>query len=112
LPRRSGAKAGWTAARRARQAAAICRWQPWRRSTGPKTEVGKARVTTNALRHGYRSRAWILKAKRIRRAIRLCAHTVLLVRMHMREKERLLPSLVADRNPVLGRVLGVDMQLR
>jgi hypothetical protein len=70
-----------------RQAAAIRRWQPWRRSTGPKTDAGKARVAINALRHGYRSRAWILRAKRIRRAIRLCAQTLLLVRV-LREQER------------------------
>lgn len=65
---------GWTPERRARQALAIRRWQP---STGPTTEAGNARVTLNALRHGYRSRAWILKAKPIRRAIRLGARTVL-----------------------------------
>jgi hypothetical protein len=83
------AKAGWTPARRARQAASIRGWQPWRRSTGPKTGTGKARVAMNGLRHGHRSRAWIERAKRIRRAIRLCAQTVLLVRAHVREQERL-----------------------
>jgi len=50
----AAAKAGWSPAcppelevrrrkRRARQAALICRWAPWRRSTGPKTEAGKTR---------------------------------------------------------------------
>ena len=34
---------GWTPERRARQAEAIRRWKPWERSTGPKTEEGKAR---------------------------------------------------------------------
>jgi hypothetical protein len=90
LPRRSArAKAGWTPERRARQAAAIHLWQPWRRSTGPRTAPGKALVATNALRHGCRSRAWIDKAKRIRRAIRLCAETVLLARVLMRQQQQL-----------------------
>lgn len=71
---------GWTPERRARQAEIIRLYQPWRHATGPRTEAGKARVAMNALRHGYRSRAWILKARRIRNAIRLCACTVALVR--------------------------------
>jgi hypothetical protein len=79
---------GWTPERRARQAALIRRWQPWLRSTGPKTAAGKARVAMNPLRHGERSRAWILRAKRIRHAIRLCARTVLLVRACARDQER------------------------
>ena len=87
---RAGAKRshkGWTPERRARQAALIRRWQPWLRSTGPKTAAGKARVARNPLRHGQRSRAWILRAKRIRQAIRLCAQTVLLARAYAREQE-------------------------
>src|SRR5262245_33951265 len=78
---------GWTPERRARQAAAIRRWQPWRRATGPKTEAGKAPVASNALRHGHRGRAWIERARRIRNAIRLCAQTLLLARV-LREQER------------------------
>lgn len=35
---------GWTPERRARQAEAIRRWQPWARSTGPRTAEGKARA--------------------------------------------------------------------
>jgi DMSO/TMAO reductase YedYZ molybdopterin-dependent catalytic subunit len=34
----------------------------------------------NAFRHGYRGRAWLMRARRIRHAIRLCADTILLVR--------------------------------
>jgi len=79
LARRPGK--GWTPERRARQAEKIRLSQPWRHATGPRTEAGKARVAKNPLRHGYRSRAWILKARRIRNAIRICARTVLLARM-------------------------------
>jgi hypothetical protein len=39
---------GWTAERRKRQVAAILRWKPWERSTGPKTTEGKARTVRNA----------------------------------------------------------------
>jgi hypothetical protein len=39
---------GWTAERRARQARLIHQWQPWRKSTGPKTAQGKAISSRNA----------------------------------------------------------------
>src|SRR5215212_2394722 len=78
---------GWTLERRASQAALIRLAQPWRHSTGPKTAAGKARVAMNALQHGFRSRAWTLKARRIRAAIRLCADTLLLARVLMRQSE-------------------------
>lgn len=45
---------GWTPERRARQAAAIQRWQPWARATGPKTAEGKAIVAQNGRRQGSR----------------------------------------------------------
>jgi hypothetical protein len=79
---------GWTPERRASAAARIRLSQPWRHATGPSTEAGKARVAMNALRHGHRSRAWILRAQRIRNAIRLCARTVLLARVLMAERDR------------------------
>lgn len=46
----------WTAERRAQQAAAIQRWKPWARSTGPRTTEGKAKVAKNAYRGGLRPR--------------------------------------------------------
>ena len=46
---------GWTSERRARQAALIQSWKPWERSTGPKTPEGKARVSRNAFRGGWRA---------------------------------------------------------
>lgn len=39
---------GWTLERRARQAALIRTWRPWDRSTGPRTEAGKAKASRNA----------------------------------------------------------------
>lgn len=47
---------GWTAERRAQQATAVRRWQPWEKSTGPRTPTGKARVSRNAFRGGERLR--------------------------------------------------------
>jgi hypothetical protein len=42
----------WTEERRKRQAEAIRKWKPWEKSTGPKTEAGKARSSMNAARVG------------------------------------------------------------
>ena len=38
----------WTPERRAKQAAAIQAWQPWKRATGPRTVEGKAKTSRNA----------------------------------------------------------------
>lgn len=40
----------WTLEQRAKQSAAIQRWQPWASTTGPKTVDGKAKVSQNAYR--------------------------------------------------------------
>ena len=38
----------WTAERRARQAMLIHTWQPWKKSTGPRTPEGKSKSSRNA----------------------------------------------------------------
>ena len=45
---------GWSPERRARQSAAIRRWKPWERSTGPQSAEGKARASRNADKGGKR----------------------------------------------------------
>ena len=45
---------GWTLERRAKQAERIREWRPWERSSGPKTEAGKAVVARNAWKGGVR----------------------------------------------------------
>lgn len=60
---------GWTQARRERQAAAIHGWQPWSKSTGPRTEAGKARSSRNADKGGQ----WKIKRdqmSKLRRELR------------------------------------------
>ena len=42
----------WTAEQRLRQSEAIRRWRPWERSTGAKTEQGKAISSKNATKTG------------------------------------------------------------
>lgn len=39
---------GWTAERRAKQRELIRQWEPWKHSTGPKTLLGKQKVSQNA----------------------------------------------------------------
>jgi hypothetical protein len=43
---------GWTPERRAWQAVLIRQWRPWGQSTGPTSEVGKARAARRATRVG------------------------------------------------------------
>ena len=45
----------WTFQARAKQAELIKKWKPWKASTGPQTESGKAISSQNALKHGMRS---------------------------------------------------------
>lgn len=45
---------GWTPERRERQAALIRNWRPWEKSTGPKTDKGKAVAAMNAYKGGER----------------------------------------------------------
>ena len=42
----------WTQSQKEKQRALIQKWQPWRQSTGAKTEQGKTKVSQNALKHG------------------------------------------------------------
>jgi hypothetical protein len=45
----------WNDEKRKRQAENCKKTAPWKQSTGPRTEEGKARVSQNALKHGLRS---------------------------------------------------------
>ena len=75
---------GWTPERRARQAARIPDWQPWRRSTGPRSEAGKAQSAMNGLKHGGRSRAHIMQMRRVRYVLRLAARNIAILRTYNR----------------------------
>jgi hypothetical protein len=72
---------GWTPERRARQSLLIRGWQPWRRSTGPRTDAGKARSSRNSRRHGFTSRAAILELRRVRHALRLVDRNLRFLRL-------------------------------
>lgn len=45
---------GWTAERRRKQSQLMMTTRPWERSTGPKTEQGKANSSRNAFKGGFR----------------------------------------------------------
>lgn len=53
--RATHAKSGWTPERRAKQAERIRQWRPWEKSSGPKTEAGKAIASRNADKGGTRA---------------------------------------------------------
>ena len=50
---------------RALRAQLISQWEPWKKSSGPKTSEGKARVSQNAFKGGLRS-----QIRAIRQALR------------------------------------------
>jgi hypothetical protein len=77
---------GWSAERRALQAAVIRRSKPWQHATGPRTQSGKARCAMNALKHGRRSRATIRMFQRVRHALRLAAKNNERLRAHIRAR--------------------------
>jgi len=60
---------GWTLERRQRQAALIRSWKPYERSTGPKSEAGKAAVARNAQKHGLRSAEGVKAMREARRLL-------------------------------------------
>jgi len=74
----------WSAERRARHAAAIREWQPWNKSTGPRTQEGKARSSTNALKHGRRSRAHIEMRRAERGLLSDSAFNIALAKLSLR----------------------------
>ena len=55
----------WTPERRAKQAAAIHAWQPWKRATGPRSKEGKAKASRNAYAGAMR-----LQLRELGRALR------------------------------------------
>jgi hypothetical protein len=60
---------GWTPERRARQAALIHTWRPWERSTGPRSNEGKARTARNGFKGGHRAKLREIM-KRLNKALR------------------------------------------
>jgi len=47
-----GTSASWTPERKERQREAIQQWKPWEKSTGPRTDEGKATSSRNAMKMG------------------------------------------------------------
>ena len=78
----------WSPERRARQAEIIRAAQPWLKSTGPKTEEGRARCAANALKHGFRSRAFIERVRQERQLIHDATSTIARAKTLLRAMDR------------------------
>ncbi|OIN85294.1 MAG: hypothetical protein AUJ12_09610 [Alphaproteobacteria bacterium CG1_02_46_17] len=97
----------WTSERRARQSAAIKRWAPWTKSTGPKTHAGKKKSSMNAYKHGMRSRPWLslraqLYAQRL--YVRWVEHQLDQIRKNRKLEKRIQSNELLKRtriNPVI-----------
>ena len=92
---------GWSVERRARQAALIRSWRPWQKSTGPRTNEGKAHSARNALKHGWRSRACIERRRADREIVRASIRTLAIARAFLRTLSAQQPSACEVRNPSL-----------
>jgi hypothetical protein len=66
------AKRQWTPEQRAQQAEAIRRWKPWERSTGRRTEAGKAVSASNATAHGMTGARWRSQLRELNALLREC----------------------------------------
>ena len=62
-----------TPEQRARQSQAIRSWQPWKKSTGPKSDAGKALVARNALKLGGRSADTLAELEALRELLAQCS---------------------------------------
>lgn len=75
-------KAGWTSERRARQSKNIQRWKPWQKSTGPRTQEGKAVASRNGWKGGTRP---LLRS--LARALRRQREVVDVMTLDVRQEE-------------------------
>ena len=87
----------WPPERRAAHAAAIRRWKPWAKSTGPRTRAGKAKSAQNAYKHG----GYALQLRLFNQGLAAQRHCVRAILAHRRlwqqnPRNELLPRLLAD----------------
>ena len=57
----------------------VKQWQPWKHSTGARSEEGKANSSQNAFKHGLRSAGWLAESKRVNDVLRRCREALLAV---------------------------------
>jgi hypothetical protein len=99
---------GWSSERRAKHAAAIRRWKPWMKSTGPKTAAGKARAAQNAYKHGGRARPARLLHEALAAQRSCVRHVVLYARLRKNATNELL-ARIRSRIHLMDRTFHVRL---
>ena len=84
-----GTRSAWTPERRAKQAEAIRRWQPWEKATGPRSDAGKAISSRNAdKRAAAQNERYRLILSDIRAHMKVCIALMKEERRHQRGREK------------------------
>jgi hypothetical protein len=91
----------WTEAARAAAAERARRNQPWTRSTGPKTDIGKLVSRMNALKHGLRSRIREQPYRIIRERLRAIQRYIRAVSLYVDFKARIARKKISDQRTEL-----------
>ena len=98
---------GWSPERRAKHAAAIQKWKPWEKSTGPKTVAGKATASQNAYKHGFRGAEWMGLLDALAAQKRYVQHVIARQKIYLAEQR--LQKLAAKNKNVTNKLLNAPL---
>ncbi len=84
----------WTDEQKQRQRDAIGRWQPWAKSTGPRTADGKRASSRNSYKHGRSSAESLAHRKTLNAILRNARAVIAWGRAYRAMQRRLIPIIL------------------